>query len=103
MLISFDTMKDTQAHFLCYEPYVNKNKNPTCERTISCLKVKLNFGKDTHAVKKAESISENKFTLLVYIMALLQFILPFKTGGYILSKMTINFKYVVCRPTFIFL
>lgn len=89
-------MKDTQSHFLCYEPYVNKNKNPTCERTISCLKVKLNFDKDTHAIKKAEPISEYKFTSLAYIMALLQFILLFKRGSYILSKMTVNFKYVVC-------
>lgn len=45
MSTSFQKMEDLRAH---YEVYGNNN-NPKCRRTIGCLNIKLNFGKDRGA------------------------------------------------------
>lgn len=51
MSTSFQKMEDTGAHLLYYEVYGNNNNNPKCKRTIRCLNIKLNFGKDTSVIQ----------------------------------------------------
>lgn len=55
MSTSFQKMEDTGAHLLYYEVYGNNN-NPKCKRTIRCLNIKLNFGKERVLYKITQPI-----------------------------------------------